>query len=154
MSAWALVGLGFVVGIAMRRRRSLLVEQRRSGIRALRRLRRMIAELDEAATTGEVEATVAAALTDVLHLRRCAFEPAPTGPVGSVEGTPLPSLSATGEIDARVVHRVPRGVVRPAASIPAAGGRYVLTGGPVGCTLEERLVASAMVAAGDRRTRR
>jgi hypothetical protein len=149
-----LIGLGFLAGATLRRRRAVLVDQRRSGIRALRRLRRMIAELDEAAAPGEVEATVAAALTDVLHLRRCAFEPVPAGLVDRGDGAPLPSLTATGELDARVVLRVPRGVVLPVASIPAAGGRYVLTGGPVGCTLEERIVAAAMVAAGERRAHR
>jgi hypothetical protein len=147
VSALLLVGLGFVAGLLLPRgrRRSALLEHRRSTIRALRRMRAMVAEVAEVSdhavgSEPAVEQVVAAALTDVLHLRGCRFEP-----TGGRE-PPLPELGADGELAARVVHRVPRGVLLPeAAALPARHGRFVLAGGPIGCTLEERIVASAMV---------
>jgi hypothetical protein len=136
--------LGFAAGLLLPRgrRRSALLEQRRSTIRALRRLRAMVAEVADAVEPGDVDGLVGDALTDVLHLRSCTFEPGPA----SVPH--LPEISPDGELAARVVHRTSRGVVLPqAAAIAARDGRFVLGGGPIGCTLEERIVASAMVAA-------
>jgi hypothetical protein len=142
VSAFLLAAVGFLAGLLLPRgrRRAALLEQRRSTVRALRRLRALSAAVIDATGPGDVDRLVADAVTDVLHLRRCTFEPGPA-PV-----PPLPELGPDGELATRVVHRVPRGVVLPeAAAIPARHGRFVLTGSRTGCTLEERLVASAMV---------
>jgi hypothetical protein len=143
VSALLLAGAGFLAGLLLPRgrRRATLLEHRRSTVRALRRLRALSAAVADATEPGDSDRMVADALADVLHLRGCTFEPGPA-PMSR-----LPQLGPDGELATRVVHRTSRGVVLPpAAAIPARHGRFVLRGGPTGCTLEERMVAWAMVA--------
>ena len=132
----------FVVGRLVGRARATDLVSRRTTCRELRRLRQLV-EVCAIADADDAAPAVAAALTEVLHLRDCWYEPP-----GDV--VPLPVLTAEGDIGVRVVHRARGGLLLPERlALPVrGGGRFVLCGSPtVGTTPEERLIASAMAAA-------
>ena len=132
----------FVVARLVGRARATDLVSRRTTCRELKRLRELV-EVCAIAGADDAAPAVAAALTEVLHLRDCWYEPHPDGP-------PLPVLSVDGDIGVRVVHRARGGLLLPERiALPArGGGRFVLCGSPtIGTTPEERLIAAAMAAA-------
>ena len=131
------------------RRESL--DARRTTIRAIRRLQVLIDECGGAGPEASVDA-VRRALTDVLGLDGCAYEP-------EAVDDGIPTLEPDGTVSALVLRRVDAGMVLPERLALAAGrGRFVLVGHPErGTTPEQRVVAAAMaglVAAAVRPARR
>jgi hypothetical protein len=115
---------------------------RRTTCRELRRLRQLV-EVCSISDPETATKAVAAALTEVLHLRDCWFEPTPLDPG-------IPELGPGGDVSVTVQRRGRGGLLLPdRVALPVRGsGRFVLRGHPtLGSTPEERLIASAMAAA-------
>lgn len=148
MALLVVVGAVLLSGIGrLRAVRQAALDQRRSTIRALRRFRVF---LERGASGGAggggdnaVTADVRQALIDLLHLDDCWFEP------HQRMDHALPELDAEGNLSGLIQRWVDDGLVLPTAvAIPAERGRYVLVGRPdIGTTLEQRMLANAVVAA-------
>jgi hypothetical protein len=126
-----------------------MLAARRSTIRSLRRLRMAIDESASASADDAVDA-LRRALSDVLGLRGCRYEPD-----ASAEG--VPELRLDGDVSTLVQRRDRTGLVLPERVVLRAGsGHFVLLGDPErGTTPEERLIAVAvagLLAAARRRT--
>lgn len=136
--ALTLLVVGRVVGPARVTERI----SRRTTCRELRRLRQLV-EVCGSSDPETATTAVAAALTEVLHLRDCWFEPVPVD-------TGIPELGPDGDVAMTVHHRARGGLLLPERiALPVrGGGRFVLQGHPtLGTTPEERLIACAMAAA-------
>jgi hypothetical protein len=132
----------FVVARLVGRARATELISRRTTCRELRRFRQVVDACAVADPDGATKA-VAAALVEVLHLRDCWFEAEPLDPS-------IPELGPDGDVAVTVQHRARGGLLLPdRVALPRrGGGRFVLCGSPtVGTTVEERLIATAMVAA-------
>jgi hypothetical protein len=132
----------FVVARLVGRARATDLISRRTTCRELRRLRQLV-DVCAVADADAATKAVAAALVEVLHLRDCWFEPEPVDPS-------IPEMGPDGDVAVTVHRRARGGLLLPdrVALQGRGGGRFVLCGSPtVGTTPEERLIASAMVAA-------
>jgi hypothetical protein len=132
----------FVVARLVGRARATELIGRRTTCRELRRFRQLV-DVCAVADADTATKAVAAALVEVLHLRDCWFEAEPVDPS-------IPEMGPDGDVAVTVHHRARGGLLLPdRTALPVRdGGRFVLRGNPtVGTTPEERLIATAMVAA-------
>jgi len=132
----------FIVARLVGRARATDLIIRRTTCRELRRFRQLV-DVCAVADADTATKAVAAALVEVLHLRDCWFEAVPVDPT-------LPELGPDGDVAVTVYRRARGGLLLPdRVALPRrGGGRFVLCGSPTtGTTAEERLIATAMVAA-------
>jgi hypothetical protein len=131
-----------VVARLVGRARATDLISRRTTCRELRRFRQLV-DVCAVADMDAATKAVGTALIEVLHLRDCWFEPEPVD-------LSIPELGPDGDVAVAVQQRARGGLLLPdRVALPVrGGGRFVLCGSAtVGTTPEERLIASAMVAA-------